>query len=100
MTAQSPISAERQAEKKPLRTRRRLLTFFAVWCMIGLMAACNIGLCIGRALWHAPFSFSDPKNWTPFFLLIASFFSALTQFQLILGGSYQGGEVDRNRRAS
>lgn len=97
MITESLIEAGRRNAKRPLPTLGRLLTFLALWCVIALLSASNIGLCIGRALWHTPFSVGDPKVWTPVFLLLASIFSALTQFQLILSGSYRGGEADRNR---
>ena len=64
--------------------------------MIALVSALAIGMVIGKALWHAPFSLWDIKNWPPFFFLIAGVLSALTQLQLILGGAYRGGEADPN----
>lgn len=97
MTTDSLIEAHRRTAMKPLPTRRRLLTIFALWSLIALASASNIGLCIGRALWHAPFSVWDPKNWTPAFLLIAGVFNAWHQLYLILAGSYRGGEAERSR---
>jgi hypothetical protein len=100
VTTESLIEAGTRHVKRPLPSRRRLLTLLALWSMIALLSASDMGLCIGRALWHAPFNGSDPQNWTPVFILLASVFNGLTQLHLILGGSYQGGEADRNRLES
>jgi len=47
-------------------------------------------------MWHSPFSMLDLKNWTPILLLFAGIINALTQLQLILGGSYRGGAADED----
>jgi len=96
VTTETFIETRCTNAKKPLPTRRRLLTFFALWSGIALLSASNIGLCIGRAMWHSPFSMLDLKNWTPIFLLFAGIINALTQLQLILGGSYRGGAADED----
>lgn len=94
MSVNQPFGFAFKYAGQSLPTRRVLVRHLLMLLFTALLCMGEIGLIVGKSLWHTPFALQGVEKWVPFILLFSSAWGASDRLRRIIDGAYLGGAMD------